>query len=169
VAVLAAITSLLLLGVGCTDDRTATASAEQVATTCCLATLLTSENGHIEDAAVEAFGEDYAGLGTAGDGGPMVFTAGTIPEALPDALEGVPVGQVRYNLSELEAFKARLDAVAQDVIAQGVRLVSWGVDPGTNSISVGVASDLNAAARVLTDRVGPDVPISVHADTPVMT
>jgi hypothetical protein len=108
-------------------------------------------------------------LAAASDGGFAVFTAGTIPESLPDALEGVPIRQVRFNLTELDAFKAGLDAVQDDLIAKGVRLVSWGVDPATNSISVGVASDVTAAKAALHDALGDGMPLTVHAEGPVTT
>ena len=167
-AALSAITSLLLLGAGCTDDRSATASTEQVATTCCLATELPSEAGVIEKAALDVFGEDYAGLGVA-DGRLAVFTTATITDVKPNALGGVPIRQVHFNLTELNAFKARLDAAQDDLIAKGVRLVSWGVDPTTNSINVGVASDLTSAEAALRDALGDGVPLTVHAEGPVTT
>jgi hypothetical protein len=154
----------LIIGSGC-DGGTTDANAP---TTCCLATPVTTEANRIEATALDVFGDAYAGLGLVDDD-LVVFTAGTIPEVLAEVLEGVPVRRVYFNLGELEAFKARLDAVAEEAISRGVRLVAWGVDPTTMSVGVAVASDTTAAEAVLAELLGPDVPITVYAHGPVTT
>ena len=93
-----------------------------------------------------------------------VFTTSSIPEVLPDALEAVPIRRVRFNLSELEAFKSRVDAAHAAALERRVVISVWGVDPATNSISIGVASDPAVAQTVLPEVIGRDVPITIHAE-----
>ena len=66
-------------------------------------------------------------------------------------------------------FRARLDAAADSLIASGVQIVAWGVDPTTNSVNVGAASDLTSAEAALRDALGADVPLMVYAHGPVTT
>ena len=47
-------------------------------------------------------------------------------------------------------------------LTRGVVISVWGVDPTTNSISIGVASDPVAAQTVLRDVIGADVPITIY-------
>ena len=58
---------------------------------------------------------EYAGLGVIGDK-LAVFTTASVPELLPDALKDVPIRRVRFNLSELEAFKLRVDAAHAEAL-----------------------------------------------------
>jgi hypothetical protein len=88
---------------------------------------------------------------------------------LPEALEGVPIRQALQPSQSSKHARGRLDGVADEAISQGVRLVSWGVDPATNSGGVGVASEPREAQEILTDLVGDDVPITVRAEAPVTT
>ena len=83
---------------------------------------------------------------------------------LPDALEDVPIRRVRFNLSELEAFKLRVDAAHSEALERGVVISVWGVDPATISIGIGVASDPEIARTVLPEVIGKDVPITIHAE-----
>ena len=74
----------------------------------------------------------------------------------------MPIQRVRFNLSELEAFKLRVDAAHAEALERGVVLSVWGVDPTTNSISIGVASDPVAAQTVLPDVIGAVAPITIY-------
>ena len=47
---------------------------------------------------------------------------------------------------------------------RGVVLSSWGVDPATNSTSIGIVSDMATAQSVLPDVLGKDVPITLHGE-----
>ena len=152
-----------LAGIGCASEQSLPSHPQpaSAATTCCLATVITSETSVIESAARDLFGEDYAGLGVVDDQ-LAVFTTSSIPAALPDALKDVPIQRVRFNMSELEAFKLRVDAAHAEALERGVVISVWGVDPTTNSISIGVASDPVAAQTVLPDVIGADVPITIY-------
>ena len=162
-AVLILAATLVATGCGSESSSSGRARSVSAATTCCLATVLTSEAGVIESAARDLFGDDYAGLGVVDDE-LAVFTTSTIPEVLPDELEGVPIRRVRFNLSELEAFKLRVDASRAEASDRGVVLSVWGIDPATNSISIGVASDPEVARTALPEVIGNDVPITIHAE-----
>jgi Alpha-lytic protease prodomain len=124
---------------------------------------MVSETSVIKSAARDVFGQDYAGLGLVDDE-LVVFTTSSSPEVLPDALNDVPIRRVRFNLSELDAFKLRVDASHAEALERGVVISVWGVDPATNSISIGVASDSVVAQIVLPEVIGKDVPITIHAE-----
>ncbi len=155
--------AVALVGTGCASEQSLPGhpQAASAATTCCLATALTSEADVIESAARDQFGVEYAGLGVIGDK-LAVFTTASVPELLPDALKDVPIRRVRFNLSELEAFKLRVGAAHAEALERGVVISVWGVDPTTNSISIGVASDPVAAQTLLRDVIGADVPITIY-------
>ena len=155
----------VLVGTGCGSGSSASgrSGSGSAATTCCLATAITSDASVIESAALDLFGQDYAGLGLI-DERLVVFTTSSIPDVLPEALENVPIRRVRFNLSELEAFKLRVDAAHSEALERGVVISVWGIDPATNSIGIGVASDPETARTVLPEVIGKDVPITIHAE-----
>jgi hypothetical protein len=160
----------VLVGTGCGSESSSWGSprSASAATTCCLATAMTTEAGDIESAAVDLFGEDYAGLGLVDDE-LVLFTTGTFPAVVPDALEGVPIRCcMRFDLTQLQAFALRLSESADELWARGVRAVVWGADPATNSLRVGVTSDVTQAEAALRDTLGGEVPLTVYATAPVV-
>ncbi|MGH9341422.1 MAG: S1 family peptidase [Acidobacteriota bacterium] len=53
--------------------------------------------------------------------------------------QGFPVREVEYSLRELESYKNRLDELGQELTRRLPSLVSWGVDPKSNSVRISLS------------------------------
>jgi hypothetical protein len=92
---------------------------------------------------------------------------------------GVPVEKVAFRRAsmtrvEAEALDARFSADAQNLIAQGYGLISWGIGEGVTyhvTLDASSADDVGGRAAVasyLTERYGPDLVIDFSPAPPVL-
>ena len=133
----------LFLAAWCCEERASSAPTP--------AAPVTTRVDRIERAAKSIFGRSYAGIST----NPLtVYTSGPIPARLDKALRGVRVRSVRYSYAELQSGVDRLAEQQTNLAEQGVALSTWGVDPATNSIRVGVVGTANGAEAKLRKPLG---------------